>query len=261
MSKHIEVNGRLVQVDKRYSDLKQRQKSHISQWLYDAYKKQVAENMTDDEALAPVFDKIDEAQIWIPEREIRNIYRSKKTKFKKRMEATVLKDSFKFDYNAAANYWLNKDANSQKIPREQVLERITAFIEAHNTCTLATASEDHVRCTPIEYNFVDNRFYFFSEGGLKFRGLKKNKHVGMAIYEPYNGFGNLKSLQIEGMASLVEPFSDEYLKVMEYKKIPETAMRNLPQPMALIKVVPEVFDYLDSDLKKEEFGSRQHYEV
>lgn len=261
MSKHIEINGRLVQVDKRCSDLKQRQKSHISQWLYDAYKKQVAENMTDDEALAPVFDKIDEAQIWIPEREIRNIYRSKKTKFKKRMEATVLKDRFKFDYNAAANYWLNKDANSQKMPREQVLERITAFIEAHNTCTLATASEDHVRCTPIEYNFVDNRFYFFSEGGLKFRGLKKNKHVGMAIYEPYNGFGNLKSLQIEGMASLVEPFSDEYLKVMEYKKIPETAMRNLPQPMALIKVVPEVFDYLDSDLKKEEFGSRQHYEV
>ncbi len=108
---------------------------------------------------------------------------------------------------------------------------------------------------------MDNRFYFSSEGGLKFRGLKKNKHVGMAIYESYNGFSNLKSLQIEGMASLIESFSEEYLKVMEYKKIPETAMRNLPQPMALIKVVPEVFDYLDSDLKKEEFGSRQHYEV
>lgn len=63
MSKHIEVNGRLAQVDKRYSDLKQRQKSQISQWLYNAYKKQVVENMTDDEALAPVFDKIEEAQI------------------------------------------------------------------------------------------------------------------------------------------------------------------------------------------------------
>ena len=110
---------------------------------------------------------------WIPEREIRNIYRSKKIKFKKRMEATVLNDSFKFDYNAAVNYWLNKDKHSQKMPRQQVLERITAFIEGHNTCTLATASEGHTRCTPIEYNFVDNRFYFFSEGGLKFRGLKK----------------------------------------------------------------------------------------
>ena len=48
---------------------------------------------------------------------------------------------------------------------------------------------------------------------------------------------------------------------MEYKKIPEAVMRNLPQPMGLIKVVPEVFDLLDSDLKKEDFGSRQHYDV
>ena len=63
MSKHIEVNGKLVQANKRYSDLKQRQKSQISQWLYDAYKKQVAENITDDEALEHVFEKIDEAQI------------------------------------------------------------------------------------------------------------------------------------------------------------------------------------------------------
>ncbi len=261
MSKHIKVNGKLVQANKRYSDLKMKQKSQISQWLYDAYKKQVAENLSDDEVLTAVFKKIDEAQIWIPDREIINIYRSKKIKFKKRMEATVLNDSFKFDYNAAANYWLNKDKHSQKMPRDQVLKKITAFIETHNTCTLATASEGHVRCTPIEYNFIDDRFYFFSEGGLKFRGLKKNKHVGMAIYEQYNGFGNLKSLQIEGMANLVEPFSEEYMKVMEHKKIPESAMRNLPQPMALIKVMPKVFDYLDSDLKKEEFGIRQHYEV
>ena len=110
-------------------------------------------------------------------------------------------------------------------------------------------------------NYAERQFYFFSEGGLKFRGLEKNKNVGIAIYEPYNGFGKLKSLQIEGTASLIEPFSDEYLKIMEHKKIPEEAMRKLPQPMNLIKVVPEVFDYLDSNLKKEELSSRQHYEV
>ena len=171
------------------------------------------------------------------------------------------KDNFNFDYNEAANYWLKKDADSQKMDKMLLMERIASFIEGHNTCTLATASEGHTRCTPIEYNYVDKCFYFFSEGGLKFRGLEKNKNVGIAIYEPYNGFGKLKSLQIEGTASLIEPFSDEYLKIMEHKKIPEEAMRKLPQPMNLIKVVPEVFDYLDSDLKKEELSSRQHYEV
>ena len=132
------------------------------------------------------------------------------------------------DYDQAAAVWINKDKDSVHMEAADLRIKIDEFIKAHNTCALATASGDFVRCTPIEYNFVDNCFYFFSEGGLKFRGLKKNKHVGMAIYEPYNGFSNLKSLQIEGMASLVESFSEEYLKVMEYKKIPEEAMRNLP---------------------------------
>ena len=261
MSKHIKVDGQLLQVNKKFKDLKQKQQSTIHGWLYEAYKKQVAQNLTDSEALSEVFEKIDEAGIWIPEHEVITAYRAKKTKYRKRMEATKMSDGFKFDYNAAANYWVHKDAHSNKMDRQQLAERINKFIEEHNTCTLGTASEGHVRCTPIEYNYVDKKLYFFSEGGLKFKGLKKNKHVGVAIYEPYNGFGNLKSLQIEGTANLVEPFSDEYLKLMEHKKIPVEAMKKLPQPMNLIRVVPRYFDYLDSDLKKEDLSSRQHYEV
>ncbi len=168
---------------------------------------------------------------------------------------------FVFDYDAAANYWVKKDADSKQMDRQRLIDRIYKFLNEHNTCTLGTASEGQVRCTPIEYNFVDEKLYFFSEGGQKFRGLKENKHVGVAVYEPYNGFSNLKSLQIEGTADLVEPFSDEYLKLMEHKKIPVEAMKKLPHPMNLIRVVPESFDYLDSDLKKEDLSSRQHVEM
>ena len=96
--------------------------------------------------------------------------------------------------------------------------------------------------------------------GLKFKALKDNKHVAFAIYEPYGGFHQLKSLQVMGIASMVEPFTDEYLKIMEHKKIPVEAMKKLPQPMNLIKVVAVSMDYLDSDLKKEGFASRQHIE-
>ena len=85
--------------------------------------------------------------------------------------------------------------------------------------------------------------------------------MAFAIYEPYGGFHELKSLQVMGVASTIEPFCDEYIKIMEMKKIPVEAMRKLPQPMNLIKIVPESFDYLDSDLKKEGFASRQHMEL
>ena len=167
---------------------------------------------------------------------------------------------WEMDYESAANHWLEKDKDSVHMEEATLKIRIEAFIAGHNTCALATASADMVRNTPIEYNYVDGNFYFFSEGGLKFKGLKENKNVGIAIYEPYGGFANLKSLQVQGVAEIIKPFSEEYLKIMEHKKIPVEAMKKLPQPMNLIKIVAVCMDYLDSDLKKEGFASRQHIE-
>jgi hypothetical protein len=64
-------------------------------------------------------------------------------------------------------------------------------------------------------------------------------------------------MQVSGIAEIIEPFSEEYDQLLTYKKIPKEAMQKLPQPMNLIKVVPNVIDYLDSDLKKNGYGSRQ----
>ena len=170
-------------------------------------------------------------------------------------------ESYAFDYDEAAEYWAKKDAKTVAMDPEALKEKIRDFIEKHNTCALATASGDLVRCTPIEYNYVNDCFYLFSEGGLKFKNLKTNKHVGLAVYEAYAGFGKLKSLQVTGSAGMVEPFSEEYLKLLDFKKIPVEAIKKLSQPLNLIKVIPEACDYLDSELKNEGFGNRQHLEV
>ena len=162
------------------------------------------------------------------------------------------------DYELAANYWIKKDAEAARMNDAALEERIEQFIKAHNTCALATACDGFVRCTPIEYNYVDGSFYLFSEGGLKFKALKENKHVAFAVYEPYGGFGQLKSLQVSGTTTIIEPFSEEYLQLLAHKKIPVEAMKKLPQPMHLIKIAPESYDYLDSDLKKENLSVRQH---
>ena len=165
---------------------------------------------------------------------------------------------WEMDYEASAQYWTDKEKDAVSMDSEDLQKRIDDFIGEHNTCALATASSDMVRCTPIEYNYLDGVFYLFSEGGLKFKALKDNKWVGLAIYEPYGGFNNLKSLQVEGRAEIIEPLSDEYMKLLEYKKIPVDAIKKMPHPMNLIKIIPDRFDYLDSDLKKEGFDIRQH---
>ena len=53
--------------------------------MYEAYRKQAAENLSDDEALQLVFDRIENAKIWIPEHEIVSHYRAKKSQFRKRL--------------------------------------------------------------------------------------------------------------------------------------------------------------------------------
>lgn len=100
----------------------------------------------------------------------------------------------KEQYLHAENYWKQHDASSAKMPEEAIYKAAEAFLSAHNTCVLGTACTDFVRCTPIEYSWIDGCFYLLSEGGMKFHALYENKYVSMAVFEPYTGFGKLASI-------------------------------------------------------------------
>ena len=158
-------------------------------------------------------------------------------------------------FEKAAQYWEHKEQTS--MPQEAVKKAVTDYIAQNNTCALATGTGDYVRCTPIEYSFHDGKFWMFSEGGKKFVGLGKNPNVCLAIYDKYDGFGNLRSLQVMGKAELVEPFSEAYNAHAAYKKIPLAALEKLPSPMNLICVTPTEIQALFSDFKKEGYSSRQ----
>ena len=154
------------------------------------------------------------------------------------------------NYDEASEYWTSRECSSKKHPGAK--NSLLNFIAAHHICALATGTGDFVRCTPIEYNWVDQAFWLFSEGGLKFRALKDNKNVCLAIYDEVKGsvFGQLHSVQISGTV--------EVMRLLEYKHIPEVAIRKLPEPIHLLRIVPSEADYLNSDFKKEGYDSRQH---
>ena len=78
-----------------------------------------------------------------------------------------------------------------------------------------------------------------------------------ALYDKYDGFGNLRSLQVTGIATMVEPFSEEYNTHAAFKKIPLDALKKLPSPMNLICVTPTRIDALFSDFKKDGYSVRQ----
>jgi hypothetical protein len=161
------------------------------------------------------------------------------------------------DYQKAANHWKVKDAAGKAMPSTLLLKACETYIGKNNTCALATGADSFVRCTPIEYTYHDGAFWMFSEGGEKFLALEKNANVCLAIFDKYDGFGTLKGMQVMGVASVVEPFSNEYVAAAEYKKIPLVALKKLPEVMNLIKVVPTRIDFLNTDFKKDGYSSRQ----
>src|SRR5574344_3102496 len=162
------------------------------------------------------------------------------------------------DYQKAANHWVKKDALAKVMDPKALKAAIESYIQSNNTCALATGAGNFVRCTPIEYSDHEGAFWMFSEGGEKFKALEQNKKVCLAIYDKYDGFGHLHGLQVMGLAEVVEAFSESYNAAAAFKKIPLQALKQLPEPMNLIKVTPIRYDFLNSDFKKDGFASRQH---
>ena len=161
------------------------------------------------------------------------------------------------EFKEAAQYWNRKEQTA--MPKEALQQAMEDYINANNTCALATGTGDYVRCTPIEYSYHDGKFWIFPEGGEKFIGLEKNANVCLAIFDKYDGFGKLKSIQVMGKAEIIEPFSDIYCAHADYKKIPIAALQKLETPMNLICVTPVKAEVLCSEFKENGYSSRQTY--
>lgn len=95
---HKRVNGRLLQMDKRFSDLKERQKSRIAEWIYIAYREaclrtgKEPDKEADTVILDSVMAKIEDAEIWIPYGEIVAYYRRRKKNLKKRFDKEKIRE-------------------------------------------------------------------------------------------------------------------------------------------------------------------------
>ncbi|MBU3183003.1 flavodoxin domain-containing protein [Clostridium psychrophilum] len=143
------------------------------------------------------------------------------------------------------------------MPNNLLKKEIEKFIINHNTCALATGIGTFVRCTPIEYQYYKSNFYIITEGGMKFKGILQNNNVAMSIADSYTTMKDVKGLQISGLAKIVPSFSEEYFEVFKSKGIELSALEKLSIELYIIKVIPQKFEFLNADFKKNNFNSKQ----
>ena len=162
------------------------------------------------------------------------------------------------EYKEAAKYWKVKEC--KEMPPEQLKTIVEEYLSTSSVCALATGTGNYVRCTPLEYSYHDGKFWIFTEGGEKFIGLEKNDNVSLAVFDKNPSFGELKSVQVMGKVTIIEPMSVEYVALAEYKKIPAAALQKLAdqgKPMHLLCIKPTKMDVLFSEFKKKGYDSRQ----
>ena len=84
MSKHRMVNGRLLQMNKRYKQLKESQKQRIGDWMNEAYQLECEKKLSRSEAREYVLRRIEGANIWLPEHEVKMRYGAKVNRLNRR---------------------------------------------------------------------------------------------------------------------------------------------------------------------------------
>lgn len=136
---------------------------------------------------------------------------------------------------------------------------VESFIKARNTCALAVADGDFVRCTPLTYKYRAGKFVIFSEGGLKFRALRENKHAALAIFDEYKGPGSAKSLQVTGTAAVCGADDADYAEQLTAFGVNAAHMQQLR--LTLILITPTTLEYLDATLKEQGYSPRQMLQI
>lgn len=94
MKNHIKVNGKLLQTNKRFSQLKERQKNWIVPELYKLYHNKMMERRTTrklpphhrDTVISTLYEQIQDRDIWIPYGEVKKYAFRKTTKIVKSFE-------------------------------------------------------------------------------------------------------------------------------------------------------------------------------
>ena len=98
MKNHIKVGEKLLQTNKNFSHLKNSQKEKINGWLYEEYSKTWKENGRQpgkpqkEIIINSVYEKIEEAEIWLPLEELYAYYESHINKFRKRYEKSIAEE-------------------------------------------------------------------------------------------------------------------------------------------------------------------------
>jgi len=149
---------------------------------------------------------------------------------------------------------------------ENLKRQILAYVESHNTMTLATSQGDSPWAATVFYASDGLRLYFFSAPDSRHcQNLAVNPRVAVTIQEDYHDWRRIKGIQLDGRVVTVDSVIEKGKAMTVYaRKYPDVVkIFSDPESGALYKaflkvkfyrVVAERVYYIDNE---QGFGKRQ----
>ena len=139
---------------------------------------------------------------------------------------------------------------------EDIKEHIVDYLSRRKFLTLATSNKKGVPLThPIAYVNIGPIVYFStSKITRKVKNIKENPNVAYSVYDATEYLYEIKSIQMEGKALIVdnEKESQDIFKLLN-KKFPTIEYMGQSEDTIFIKILPKVC-YFSDYLKR--FGDR-----
>ncbi len=149
-------------------------------------------------------------------------------------------------------------------------QQILAYLESHNTMTLATCAGATPWAATVFYASEGLRLYYFSAPDSRHaQNLSANPRAGVTVQEDYRDWRKIKGIQLEGSVAMVDGVMEKAKAMTVYAaKYPEV-IRLFTNPAsgafyrAFLKVkfycvTPERVFFIDNE---QGFGKRQELDL
>ena len=168
---------------------------------------------------------------------------------------------------SAAYPWVEPPWPKDKLPREQLEDRVEQLLGSTTMCTLATVDGDgQPIASPIEYYADGLNLYMLPDPGTpKLKAMQRDPRVCVAVHQAYHGWHSARGVQIFGRAEIIEPHAPGWDRGMEVFRWHEWVRdlggdpgKTFERQVAMI--VPEKMLYTETWLWKLGYSAKQRWE-
>ena len=168
---------------------------------------------------------------------------------------------------STAYKWVEPPWPEEKLPRQNLEDRIQQLLGSTNMGVLATVNSDgQPIASPIEYYVDGIDLYMLPDPGTpKLKAMQRDPRVCFSVNGPYHGWHSARGVQIFGEASIIEPHAEGWDHAMSifrwHEWMTDLGMdASKPFERQVCKISPVKMLYTETWLWKLGYGAKQRWD-